>query len=838
MNRFTHILLLVVGSVLTTSSIYTQEVPLYKSPSANVEKRVEDLLSRMTLEEKIDMIGGYEDFYILPNERLGIPKIKMSDGPLGVRNYGEATAFPAGIAIAASFDAVLMHEVGMAVGKEARSKGVHIMLAPGVNIYRAPMCGRNFEYFGEDPFLAGQMAAAYVKGVQSQGVVTTVKHYAANNQEYDRHNVSSDMDERALQEIYLPAFKEAVQEGKAGAVMTSYNLVNGVHSSQNEHLIKDILKGQWNFDGIVMSDWTSTYDAVAAANAGLDLEMPSGAFMNRKNLLPAIKEGRVEVSTIDDKVRPMLSVMFRFGFFDRPQEVLSLPLYSPESRFVALKAAREGIVLLKNKDHLLPLDRTKTKSIAVIGPNAYPAVTGGGGSSTVRPFRSVSVLDGMIQVAGNGVNVYYHPGLQVDMAALFKKGKFFHGKQVGLRGEYFSNTNLDGTPALTRIDERIDFDWANGPAPGFSPMKYSVRWTGTIHADQEGLYGFIVRGDDGFRLYVDNHLVINQWRDQAATTETVQRFFLANTSHEIKLEYYQNEGGATISFGWGKIERHLDKRAVDLAAKVDASVVCVGFNAHTEGEGADRKFELTPEEEQLINEVAAVNPHTIVVITAGGNVSMVNWIDHVGGLLHSWYPGQEGGTAIAEILFGDVNPSGKLPVSFEKKWEDNACFNSYYDQDADKHVRYSEGIFLGYRHFDRSGVEPMFPFGSGLSYTTFEYKNLTLSSNEIRQGEKLKVSFDVANSGQREGAESAQLYIRDVESSEPRPAKELKGISRVALKPGETKRLELEIGENALSFFSTKKNGWIAEPGEFQVLVGSSSRDIRLRKVFTLKGQQ
>jgi len=531
-------------------------------------------------------------------------------------------------------------------------------------------------------------------------------------------------------------------------------------------------------------------------------------------------------------------VMFRFGFFDRPQEVPSLPLYSAESRLVALRAAREGIVLLKNKDHLLPLDRTRVKSVAVLGPNAHPAVTGGGGSSTVRPFRSVSVLDGMIQVAGNGVNVYYHAGLQVDMVALFKKGKFFHGKQVGLQGEYFSNTNLDGTPALTRIDERIDFDWANGPAPGFSPMKYSVRWTGTIHADQEGLYGFIVRGDDGFRLYVDNRLVINQWRDQAATTETVQRFFMANTDHEIKLEYYQNEGEATISFGWGKMERHLDKRAVDLAAKSDAAVVCVGFNARTESEGADRKFELTPEEEQLINEVAAVNPYTIVVLTAGGNVSMVNWIDHVGGLLHSWYPGQEGGTAIAEILFGDVNPSGKLPVSFEKKWEDNACFNSYYDQDSDKHVRYLEGVFLGYRHFDSSSVEPMFPFGSGLSYTTFEYKNLTLSSNEIRQGEKLKVSFDVANSGQREGAESAQLYIRDVESSEPRPAKELKGISRVALKSGETRRLELEIGENALSFFSTKKNGWIAEPGEFEVLVGGSSRDIRLRKVFTLMGRQ
>jgi beta-glucosidase len=643
------------------------------------------------------------------------------------------------------------------------------------------------------------------------------------------------MDERTLQEIYLPAFKAAVQEGGAGAVMTSYNLVNGVHSSQNEHLIKDILKGQWKFNGFVMSDWTSTYDAVAAVNAGLDLEMPSGTFMNQRNLLPAIKEGKVKESTIDDKIRRMLRVTFRFGFFDRPQEVPSLPLYSPESRLVALRAAREGIVLLKNKDHLLPLDRSKVKSIAVVGPNAHPAVTGGGGSSLVRPFRSVSVLDGMIQAAGNGVSVYYHKGLQTDMTTLFKKGKFFSGKEIGLRGEYFSNINLEGTPALTRIDERIDFNWDNGPAQGFSPTKYSVRWTGMIHADQEGLYGFIVRGDDGFKLFLDNQLIINQWRDQSATTETVQRLFRANSNHEVKLEYYQNEGRATISFGWGKIERYLDKGAVDLAARADAVVVCLGFNARTEGEGADRRFELTPEEQQLINEVAAVNPHTIVVLTAGGNVSMVNWIDHVGGLLHSWYPGQEGGTAIAEILFGDANPSGRLPVSFEKKWEDNACFNSYYDHDNDKHVSYSEGIFLGYRHFDKTGIEPMFPFGFGLSYTTFEYKNLTLSSNEMRKGEKLKVRFDITNSGQREGTESAQLYIRDVECSEPRPVKELKGFVKVLLKPGETKKVEMGIDEDALSFFSQKKNEWIAEPGEFEVLIGSSSRDIRLKESFVLE---
>jgi beta-glucosidase len=839
MNRIILTLLLVAGSVFTSSYIHAQEVPLYKNPSADVETRVEDLLSRMNLEEKIDMIGGYQDFFIHPSERLGIPKIKMSDGPLGVRNYGEATAFPATISIAASFNLELMQEVGVAVGKEARSKGVHIMLAPAVNIYRAPMCGRNFEYLGEDPYLAGRMAAAYVKGVQSQGVVATVKHFAANNQEYDRHNVSSDMDEKTLQEIYLPAFKAAVQEGGVGAVMTSYNLVNGVHSSQNEHLIKEILKRQWNFGGFVMSDWVSTYDAVAAANAGLDLEMPSGAFMNRSNLLPAIKEGKVKESTIDDKVRRMLRVMFRFGFFDRPQEVPSLPLYNPESRLTALKAAREGTVLLKNTNHLLPLDRSKIKSIAVLGPNAHPAVTGAGGSSRVKPFRSVSILDGMIQVAGNGVNIYYHKGLQeglqTDVSALFKTAKFSRGTEVGLRGEYFSGMNLEGTPAFTRTDEHIDFNWNNGSAQGFPTTKYSVRWTGSIHVEKEGLYDFVVRGDDGFRLYLDNQLIINAWKDQAATTEMAQRHLQANTDHEVRLEYYQNEGDAAISFGWGKLQRFVDKKAVDLAKRADAVVVCVGFNPDTEGEGFDRSFELTSEEEQLIADVASVNSHTIVLLTAGGSVSMVNWIDRVEGLLHSWYPGQEGGTAIAEILFGDVNPSGKLPVSFEKKWEDNACFASYYDRDNDKHVAYSEGVFLGYRHFDKSSVEPMFPFGFGLSYTTFAYRNLTLSSNKIHKGETLRATFEISNTGEREGAESAQLYIRDVKSSEPRPLKELKGFVKIFLKPGDAKKVEMDIDENALSFFSQKKNEWIAELGEFEVLIGSSSRDIRLKQSFVLE---
>ncbi len=815
--------------------VAAQDNPLYKSSSAGVEEHVGDLLKRMTLEEKIDMIGGYKDFFIRPNERLGIPMITMADGPLGVRNYGEATAFTAQIGVSASWDADLMHAEGVAVGKEARAKGVHIMLAPAVNIYRLPVCGRNFEYLGEDPYLAGRMAAAYVRGLQSQGVVATVKHFAANNQERNRTTTSADMDERTLQEIYLPAFKAAVQEGGAGAVMTSYNLVNGVHSSQNSHLIRDILKGEWKFDGIVMSDWGSTWDGVAAANAGLDLEMPSGAFMNRETLLPAIKEGKVKETTIDDKVRRMLRVMFRMGFFDRPQKDPNLPRYSPESRLVALRAAREGSVLLKNSGHVLPLDRSRIRSVIVLGPNAYPAVPGGGGSSQVKPFRSVSVIDGMIEVAGESVKVYYAQGFVQNLDRLVKEARYTSGTQPGLRGDYYTNMDLDGTPAMTRTDSGIDFVWNDGPAAGFQKTKYSVRWTGSIHPAADGPYDFVVRGDDGFRLYLDDKIIINAWRDQASTAEVARRMLKAG-EHRVRLEYYQNEGGADISLGWGPAGLELDTSAIARAAKSDAAVVCAGFNAATEGEGADRSFSLPSDQVELINAVAKVNPRTIVVLMAGGNVSTPGWLENVPCLLHAWYPGQEGGTAIAEIIFGEVNPSGKLPATFEKRWEDNACSAAYDNHDNDEHVNYAEGVFLGYRHFDKFNIEPLFPFGFGLSYTTFRYDSLTLSSPKMHEGERLVVGFDVTNIGQREGAEVAQLYIGQLHPREPRPVKELKGFTRVILGPGERRHVEIPLDVRALSYYNGAAKAWVAEKDEFQVLVGGSSRDLPLRKNFAFEG--
>lgn len=833
------LLTLSVCLVLFCLQLQGQPVFPYQDPSAPVETRTEDLLQRMTLEEKIDMLGGYEGFYIRPNERLGIPKIKMADGPLGVRNYGKATAFPGGIAFAATWDTLLVRRYGEAVGTEARSKGVHIMLAPGVNIYRAPMCGRNFEYYGEDPFLASRMAVAYIRGVQSREVMATIKHFAANNQEWDRNGISSDMDERTLREIYLPVFQAAVEEARVGAVMNSYNLVNGTHTSQHTHLIREILKGDWRFDGILMSDWGSTYDGIAAANAGLDLEMPAGDFMNRGTLITAIGDGRIQQGVIDDKVRRMLRQLFRFGFFDRPQSDSTLPLYPPESRLIALQAAREGIVLLKNSDGLLPLDPASIRTLAVIGPDAHPAVPGGGGSSIITPYRSVSFLDGILSQAGDRVTVFYSPGLTYETDEMVRNSLFLatneKGEDVrGLRGEYFATIDMSGEPMITRIDPCIQFDWQNySPAAVIPADSFSVRWTGKIHPTREGDYYFFVSGNNGFRLYLDDRLILDEWTNPSFLSKNTTVFLGSGRDYRIRLEYYENRGEAQITLGYRPVAEPKSLEAVRLAASCDAVVVCVGFNPSLEGENFDRPFGLPAEQVALIREVSRVNPKTIVVVTAGGNVDPAGWLDQVNGYLHAWYPGQEGGTALAEILFGSVNPSGKLPVSFEKRWEDNAAFHSYYDPDKDGHVFYSEGLFTGYRHFDRSGVEPLFPFGFGLSYTTFSYSDISVTR---KSGEDLplKVVFSVTNTGDREGDEVAQLYIRDVASSLARPVKELKGFSRISLQPGERKEVTLELPARAFQFYDPVTKGWSLEPGEFEILVGASSGDIRLRKVIRL----
>ncbi len=814
-------------SLLAPACLFAQ---IYKDPKVPADERAEDLLSKMTLEEKIDYIGGYKDFYIRGIERFGLPEIKMTDGPVGTRNYGPTTAYPATILAAASWDTQAAYAYGQALGKDARERGVHILLAPGVNIYRAPMNGRNFEYLGEDPFLSGKMAAAYIQGVQSQKVVATVKHFAANNQEWDRNNVSSDMDERTLREIYLPAFKMAVQEGKAGAVMNSYNLLNGEHATQNNHLNNDILKREWKFDGILMSDWVATYDGIAAANGGLDLEMPSAAFMNKETLLPAVQNGTVSEGVINDKVRRILRIIFRFGFYDNPY-IASETKPNPENEKTALDLARNGIVLLKNTNDILPIDK-KTKSIAVIGPNANINVAGGGSSYT-KPFHFTSLLQGITDY-DKSIRINYVAAAIPKMEDYISSSPIFTaaGSEIkGVQAEYFSNKNLEGTPFLKRNETEINHSWSDTENDNGIPSDhFSARYTGVIRTKKNAVYKLAVRGDDGFRLIVDGEKVIDLWTDHASTLKTYDLSMKAGQEYNFALEFYENAGEAQIEFAVYFDE--IDFREAQKAAKAsDIAIVSVGYDDSSEGEGFDRTFQLPPNQTMLINAIAQANPFTIVVLNAGGNVNMQNWLPNVKGLLHAWFPGQQGGTAIAEILFGKTNPSGKLPVSFEKKWEDNPTYKNYYDTDNDKRVFYGEGLNVGYRYYDKAAVKPQFPFGFGLSYTKFDYSGLNISGS----GTDFTVTFTIKNSGKYDGAEVAQLYVSQKNPKAERPLKELKGFSKVFLKKGESKTVSIPLNKDSFSYFKTEMNAFGYDPGAFEILVAASSEDIRLKGTADVK---
>ncbi|MFZ0542027.1 MAG: glycoside hydrolase family 3 C-terminal domain-containing protein [Candidatus Sulfotelmatobacter sp.] len=796
---------------------------------AALEARVDSMLKQLSLEEKIDLLGGVDDFYIRAIPRIGLPRLKMADGPVGVRNYGPSTVF-GGIGLAATWDPALAQRIGTVIGEDARARGVHFMLGPGVNIYRAPLCGRNFEYFGEDPYLSSRTAVAYIEGMQSQGVSATVKHFMGNNSEYDRHGTDSIIDERTMREIYLPVFEAAVKEAHVGALMDSYNFTNGQHMTQNGYLNNDVVKKDWGFTGILMSDWDSTYDGVAAANGGLDLEMPSGKFMNRATLLPAVKSGKVSEATIDDKVRRILRTAVQFGWLDREQTDLSIPKLNPKGDQVTLEAARAGMVLLKNDGNLLPLEKGKIHSIAVIGPDAYPAQPGGGGSAEAKPFTPVSYLEGIANYLGNGAKVYYEPGLP-SFDEIAKQTEFTTeatGGLPGLKTEFFTNATLSGTPASTRTDKHVHYEPAQGADGAYSNM--SIRWSGYFTPSAPGNYLVFVQGpgeNGGYRLYIDKKLVFDDWKDWYAFVSEAS-MTLTPGPHQVELDYYAKSGWGktTANLGIVRPETLVTADAKALAARADAVVLAVGFDTSTEGESADRTFRLPPGQDELINQIAAANRNTIVVVTSGGGVDMSSWVDHVPALFEAWYPGEEGGTALAQLLFGEFDPSGRLPISMERRWEDNAVHDSYYPKGGDRKVEYTEGLFVGYRHFDKSGIKPLFPFGYGLSYTTFAYKNLTVSP--AAAPDEATVAFDVTNTGSRAGADVAQVYVGDRHASVPRPVKELKGFTKVELNPGETRHVEVTLNRRAFSYYDVKSHKWTVDPGDFDIYVARSAAQIEL----------
>jgi len=813
------------------------DLPLYKNPKLSVDERVEDLLKRMTLEEKIDMLGG-TGFATKPNARLGIPELRMTDGPLGVR-MDKSTAFPSGINLAATWNPALVEKIGHALGREVKAHDAHVLLAPCVNIARIPNGGRNFESFGEDPFLASRMAVNYINGLQSEGVAATVKHFAANNQEHERMFVDAQISERALNEIYLPAFKAAVQEANVLCVMNAYNKINGHFASENDYLLNKILKTEWGFTGMVMSDWGAVHSSIPTANGAMDLEMPEGKYLNKDSLFLTIQKGEVNEATIDEKVRRTLRTIFRLGLFEKPSLKDDFKVGTKENREAAFLGTREGIVLLKNQNDILPLNFSKLKSVAVIGPNAVKARTGGGGSSQVDPLEAPSPLEILKQNFGDKVKINYAVGVRLDGESIPVPSKYLSTEngEEGLRGEYFDNMELKGRPVYTRMDKELYFDWG-----GDSPFKnenwktdiFSVRWTGKVKAPVSGHFIFDLISDDGVRFWLDDKLVIDHWTDHAPESREYEIQLVAGKEYKIKIEYYENGGGAVCKLGWTLPGEDPMIAAIKAAKQSEVVLLFAGTSAAYESEGFDRQDLVLPKnQDELIEKIASVNKNVIVVINAGSPVLMDKWLGKVKGVVFAWFGGQEMSYALSDVLSGKFNPSGKLPVTFPKRWEDCSAFSTYKKESGI--TEYSDGIFIGYRHFEHNNIEPLFPFGFGLSYTKFAYANLKLSAKEMSQNEKLTVTFDVKNTGKVDGGEIPQLYIRDVKASVERPVKELKGFSKVMLKPGETKAVTLTVDKAAFSFFDENSKSFITEPGEFEILIGSSSQKIELKDKIVLK---
>lgn len=732
-------------SLLLGGTVQAQSLPVYLDDSKPIEDRIEDALSRITVEEKVALIHAQSKFSSPGVARLGIPEFWMTDGPHGIRpevlwdEWNQAgwtndscVAFPALTCLAATWNPEAALLYGQSIGEEARYRNKTVLLGPGVNIYRTPLNGRNFEYMGEDPYLASQMVVPYVKGVQQNGVAACVKHYALNNQEINRHTTNVIVDDRALYEIYLPAFKAAVQEGKAWAIMGSYNLYKNQHNCHNRYLLNDILKGEWGFDGVVVSDWGGVHNTEEAIYNGMDMEFGSWTNGLSKGMgnaydnyylahpyLKQIKEGKIGTKELDDKVRRILRLAFRTTMNrNRPYGAM----LSEEHIAAARKIGEEGIVLLQNKKNILPIDLNRTKKIAVIGENALKMMTVGGGSSSLKVQYECSPLDGIKRRMGDGIEISYARGYVGDTGGQF-----------------------DGVSSGQNLKD-----------------------------------------------------------DRSA--------------------------------------RQLIEEAVRIAQSADYVIFIGGLNksGHQDCEDTDRKgLELPYKQDKVIGALAKVNKNLIVVNISGNAVAMP-WISEVPAVIQAWHLGTEAGNAIASVLVGDVNPSGKLPFTFPEKLKDVGAhqlgdYPGRQREDGIFDEKYNESIFVGYRWTDKQKIRPLFPFGHGLSYTTFAYGKATVNKKVMKIDEQIAITVPITNTGKRIGSEIIQLYISDLKSSLPRPIKELKGFSKIQLAPGETQEVTFLIDKQALSFFNDSRHEWVAEPGKFEAQIAASATDIKSKVTFELE---
>ena len=841
------LILLVVSGPLATQTSKAR----YLDPSLPIARRVDDLVSRMTLEEKVSQMMNVAP--AIP--RLGIPEYDWWNEALhGVAASGIATVFPQAIGLGATFDPKLISQVATVISEEARAKyheaqrqgnrnrfyGLTFW-SPNINIFRDPRWGRGQETYGEDPYLTGRLGVEFVKGLQGNDpkylkVVSTPKHYAVHSgPEPERHRFDAAAVERDLRETYLPAFRSTVMEARAASVMCAYNRTNGEPCCANTHLLGDILRGEWGFDGYIVSDCGAIEDiyqrhhfvktaeeaAALAVKRGTDLECGD----TYKSLVSAVKQGLISEAEIDRALKRLFEARFKLGMFDPPEMVpyTRIPFSandSNEHRQLSLAAARESIVLLKNDKNMLPL-RKDLKSIAVIGPNADD-VEVLLGNYNGRPSRATTPLAGIRNHVSPQTKVLHAMGTTLtSVSAVPVPASALRGPEGerGLRAEYFANKNLEGTPVLKRVDETVNFDWGVGsPATGIPIDDFSTRWTGKLTPAQTGKYQFGAIADDGVRIYLDGKLIAEDWTQHAPTTVTGEVELEAGKSYDVKMEYYESKIGAVAKLVWQPPVVNPGEpyaEAINIAKQADAVILVLGLSSQLEGEemnvresgflGGDRTDIKLPERQQALLESVATTGKPIVVVLLSGSALAVNWAnEHVGAIVQAWYPGEEGGAAIADVLFGDYNPAGRLPVTFYKSVDQLPPFENYA----------MEG--RTYRFFKD---QPLYPFGHGLSYTTFKYSELTFSSASVPANQPVTVKATVENTGKREGDEVVQLYVSDLEASVRVPIRSLAGVERVHLRPGERRVVTFTLEPRQLAVISNDGKT-IEEPGEFKVTVG------------------
>ena len=832
-----------------------------------VEARVSSILDNMSQSEKINFTRVNDGHMIPSLLKWGIKGTVAYDSSMGVHvnNATFGAQYPSQSALAATWSINRAKEFGLAIAYETRISGGQQMLSPGVNLYRTPYNGRSAEYVsGEDPFLGAVLAPAIVNGIQAQGIQASGKHYLANEQEANRQALNVVVDERTLRELYLPGFESMVKNANIASIMCGFNKVNGDYACENHHLITEILKGEWGYQGIVISDFNAIHDAFKGAWAGTDIDMPSGLQFTEANLLPYVWSGQLTQNVIDDKVKRNLRGVVSYDF----QEHLNTaqPLEHPEyGQRASLNAAREGIVLLRNENTsagkpLLPLARSA--KIAVVGNWAYEAPASPFGTANSPPNSYVTELSGMQQLASSSTDVTYLPALSLNpqSSAWYQPSTGKHEvANSGVKAEYFANTHFSGAPALTRVEPGVNLNWTTGTnvtaagtttVSGFSPNPgaFSARFSSQIKPTITGPQVFKVRADGPYKLWVNDQLVLQSDGApyssdvvNALTTSGKTASLKAGKTYSVRLEYQRLQGnfipalgGVTgVQMSWAALNAPSD------LSDYDAVVVAVGSNYENEGEGSDHGYELPDQQAELIKRLAKANANTIVVMHGGGVADMQPWSKKVGATLQAWFPGQQGGQALAEILYGKVNPSGKLPITIDKRIEDNPSYASYPDPAAYRgnnaltEMTYSEGLYMGYRGYDKKHAKPLYPFGYGLSYTTFGYSDLKLSSNVMAPGSTIDVTFTLTNTGDKAGFEVAQLYVQPVKPAVDRPKKELKGFTKVYLKPGESKTVSIPIDSRSLAYYVDKTASWDVDAGKFKILVGADSENLALNRTLT-----